>query len=63
MGSVKVTMSIGCNVKSVVTFQIINLDSFDLVIGLDVIKVYKMELRHNQFRFTAISYSNLGDSG
>jgi hypothetical protein len=38
MGSVKVTMFIGCNFKSVVTVQIINLDSFDFVIGLDMIK-------------------------
>jgi hypothetical protein len=37
MGSVKVTMSIGWNFKSVVTVQIINLDSFDFVIGLDMI--------------------------
>jgi hypothetical protein len=42
MGSVKVTMSIGCNFKASV--QIINLDSFDFVIGLDMIKTYKMEL-------------------
>jgi hypothetical protein len=38
MGSVKITMSIGCNFKSVVTVQIISLDSFDFVIGLDMIK-------------------------
>ena len=44
MGSVKVTMSIGCNFKAVVTVQIMNLESFDFVIGLDMIKVYKMEL-------------------
>jgi hypothetical protein len=44
MGSVKVTMSIGCNFKSVVTVQIIILDSFDFVIGLDMIQTYKMEL-------------------
>jgi hypothetical protein len=44
MGSVKVTMSIGCNFKAAVTVQIINLDSFDFVIGLDMIKAYKMEL-------------------
>jgi hypothetical protein len=35
LGSVKVTMSIGCNFKAVVTVQIISLDSFDFVIGLD----------------------------
>jgi hypothetical protein len=51
-------MSIGCNFKAVVTVQIINLDSFDFVIGLDMIKTYKMELRHDPFRVTAISYSN-----
>jgi hypothetical protein len=43
----------------VVTVQIISLDSFDFVIGLDMIKAYKMELRHDPFRVTAISYSNL----
>ncbi len=37
-------MSIGCNCKAVVTVQIINLDSFDFVIGVDMIKSYKMEL-------------------
>jgi hypothetical protein len=57
MGSVKVTM--GCNFKEVVTVQIINLDFFDFVIGLDMIRAYKMELRHDPFRVTAISYSNL----
>ncbi len=36
MGSVKVTMSIGGNFKAVVTVQIINLDFFDFVIGLDI---------------------------
>jgi hypothetical protein len=50
-------MSIGCNFKTSV--QIINLDSFDFVIGLDMIKEYKMELRHDTFRVTAISYGNL----
>jgi hypothetical protein len=35
MGSAKVTMSIGCNFKAVATVQIINLDSFDFVIGRD----------------------------
>jgi hypothetical protein len=59
MGSIKVTMSIGCNFKSVMTVQIISLDSFDFVIGLDMIKTYKMELRHDPFRVTAISYNNL----
>jgi hypothetical protein len=59
MGSVKVTMSIGCNFKAVVTVQIINLDCFDFVIGLDMIKAYKMELRHDPFRVTAMAYSNL----
>jgi hypothetical protein len=59
MGSVKVTMSIGCNFKAVVTVQIINLDVFDFVIGLDMIRAYKMELRHDPFRVTAVSYSNL----
>jgi hypothetical protein len=59
MGSVKVTMSIGCNFKAVVTVQIINLDSFDFVIGLDMIKTYKMEMRHDPFRVTVISYRNL----
>ena len=44
MGSVKVTISIGCNFKGVVTVQIISLDFFDFVIGLDMIKAYKMEL-------------------
>ena len=44
MGSVKVTMSIGCSFKAVVTVQIINLECFDFVIGLDMIKAYKMEL-------------------
>jgi hypothetical protein len=43
MGSVKVTMSIGY-FKDVVTVQIINLDSFDFVVGVDMIKSYKMEL-------------------
>jgi len=37
-------MSIGCNFKAVVSVQIINLDSFDFVIGLNMIKAYKMEL-------------------
>ncbi len=59
MGSVKVTLSIGCNFKAVVTVQIINLDFFDFVIGLDMIRAYKMELRHDPFRVTTISYSNL----
>ncbi len=59
MGSVKVTMSIGCNFKAVVTVQIINLECFDFVIGLDMIKAYKMELRHDPFRVTAMAYSNL----
>ena len=44
MNSVKVTMSIGCNFKAVVTVQIKNLESFDFGIGLDMIKSYKMEL-------------------
>ena len=44
MGSVKVTMSIGCNFKAVVTVQVINLEYFGFVIGLDMIKAYKMEL-------------------
>jgi hypothetical protein len=44
MGSEKVTMSIGCNFKAVVTVQIINLECFDFVIGLDMIKAYNMEL-------------------
>ncbi len=34
-------------------------DFFDFVIGLDMIRVYKMELRHDPFRVTVISYSNL----
>jgi hypothetical protein len=59
MGSVKVTMSIGCNFKAVVTVQLINLDVFDFVIGLDMIRAYKMELRHDPFRVTAVSYRNL----
>ncbi len=59
LGSVKVTMSIGCNFKVVLTVQIINLDSFDFVIGLDMITTYKIELRHDPFRVTAISYRNL----
>ena len=52
-------MSIGCNFKAVVTVQIINLDCFDFVIGLDMIKAYKMELRHDPFCVTAMAYSNL----
>ena len=55
MGSVKVMISIGCNFKAVVTVQMMNLDSFDFVIGLDMIRDYKMELRHDPFRVTAIS--------
>jgi hypothetical protein len=43
MDSGKVTIPIGCNFKSVVTVQIINLDSIDFVIGLDMIKEYKMD--------------------
>ncbi len=44
MGLVKVTMSIGCTFEEVVTVQIINFDYFDFVIGLDMIKAYKMEM-------------------
>ncbi len=47
------------NFKVVVTVQIISLDSFDFVVGLDMIKTYKMELLHDPFCVMTISYSNL----
>ena len=56
-------MSIGCNFKAVVTVQIINLDFFDFVIGLDMIKAYRMELRHDPFRVTAIFGLNVPFKG
>jgi hypothetical protein len=51
MGSVKVTISIGCNFKAVVTVQIINLDVFDFVIGLDMIRAYKMDEGHDDSHY------------
>jgi hypothetical protein len=44
LGYITVTLSIGCNFKAVVRAQVINLDSFDMIIGLDMIHVHKMEL-------------------
>jgi hypothetical protein len=44
LGYITVTLSIGCNFKAVVRSQVINLDSFDMIIGLDMIHAHKMEL-------------------
>ena len=60
---ITVTLSIGCNFKAVVRAQVINLDSFDMIIGLDMIHVHKMELRHDPFRVSALSSANLRGGG
>ena len=57
------SLSIGCNFEAVVRAQVINLDSFDMIIGLDMIHAHKMELRHDPFRASALSSVNLLGGG
>ncbi len=60
---ITVTLSIDCNFKSVVRTEVINLDSFDMIIGLDMIHDHKMEFRHDPFRVSGLSSTNFRGGG
>ena len=52
-GFVNVTFQIGLKFKARVQLRVINLDRFDMIIGLDLIRDYKIELRWDPFRLEA----------
>ena len=53
-GYVEVNISIGRRFRVTVQLTVIHLDVFDIIIGMDLIRRFKMELRHDPFRVTAI---------
>ena len=53
-GYVEVNFSIGQQFRVTVLMTVIHLDIFDVIIGMDMIRQFQMELRHEPFRITAL---------
>ena len=52
-GFVTVTFQIGLRFKARAQLRVINLDRFDMIIGMDLIRNYKIEMRWDPFRLEA----------
>lgn len=58
-GYVWATISIGSAFKVRYRFRVVKLDRFDVIIGINMIRHYKIEMRHEPFRLTAVRPSQV----
>ena len=61
-GYVWITISIGMAFKIRYRFRVIKLDRYDIIIGINMIRHFKIEMRHDPFRLTAIRPSSFQGS-
>ena len=53
-GTVQVTFSIGHSFKTTAQFRVINLDIFDMIIGMDLFLRHRFTFEYDPFRVSAI---------
>ena len=54
LGSISPRIAIGAHFKEKMSGQVIRLERFDMIIGIDMFRRFKMEIRHDPFRITAL---------
>ena len=54
LGSISPRIAIGAHFKENMLGQVIQLERFDMIIGIDMFRRFKMEIRHDPFRITAL---------